>query len=146
MSAVDTELETLIRARYPIIYVVSWEEKRVEEALRRICQDRNKKLLQWTVTQGIVQNASNRDDATRDPLAALDHVLDSRDQAVYLFKDLHPFLNDTALVRRLRDLTYALKTSYKTIVMLSPVLRLPPELEKRNHRCRLRAADVEGSG
>ncbi len=129
-SAVDTELETLIRARYPIIYVVSWEEKRVEDALRAITKARGKKMYQWTVTQGMVLNPSNRDEVTRDPLAALDFVLESRDQAVFLLKDFHPFLNDTALVRRLRDLTYALKTSYKTLVLLSPVLRLPPELEK----------------
>ena len=129
-SAVDTELETLIRARYPIIYVVSWEEKRVEDALRAITQARGKKMYQWTVTQGMVLNPANRDDATRDPLAALDFVMASRDQAVFLFKDFHPFLNDTALVRRLRDLTYALKTSYKTLILLSPVLKLPPELEK----------------
>ena len=25
------EIETLIRARYPILYVISWEERRVEE-------------------------------------------------------------------------------------------------------------------
>ena len=129
-SAVDTELETLIRARYPIIYVVSWEEKRVEDALRAITKARGKKMYQWTVTQGMVLNPLNRDDVTRDPLAALDFVLQSRDQAVFLLKDFHPFLNDTALVRRLRDLTYALKTSYKTLVLLSPVLKLPPELEK----------------
>lgn len=129
-SAVDTELETLIRARYPIIYVVSWEEKRVEDALRAITQARGKKMYQWTVTQGMVVNPANRDEATRDPLAALDFVLSSRDQAVFVFKDFHPFLNDTALVRRLRDLTYALKTSYKTLILLSPLLKLPPELEK----------------
>ena len=129
-SEVDTELETLIRARYPIIYVVSWEEKRVEEALRAITKARNKKMYQWTVTQGMVLNPLNRDEATRDPLAALDFVMESRDQAVFLLKDFHPFLNDTSLVRRLRDLTYALKTSYKTLVLLSPVLKLPPELEK----------------
>ena len=129
-SAVDTELETLIRARYPIIYVVSWEEKRVEDALRSITQARNKKMYQWTVTQGMVQNPANRDEATRDPLAALDFVLQSRDQAVFLFKDFHPFLNDVSLIRRMRDLTYALKTSYKTLVLLSPLLKLPPELEK----------------
>jgi len=129
-SAVDTELETLIRARYPIIYVVSWEEKRVEDALRAITKARGKKMYQWTVTQGMVLNPANRDEVTRDPLAALDFVLESRDQAVFLLKDFHPFLNDTALVRRLRDLTYALKTSYKTLVLLSPVLKLPPELEK----------------
>jgi ATP-dependent 26S proteasome regulatory subunit len=129
-SAVDTELETLIRARYPIIYVVSWEEKRVEDALRAITQARNKKMYQWTTTQGMVLNPANRDENTRDPLAALDFVLQSRDQAVFLFKDFHPFLNDVALVRRMRDLTYALKTSYKTLVLLSPLLKLPPELEK----------------
>ena len=129
-SEVDTELETLIRARYPIIYVVSWEEKRVEEALRAITKARNKKMYQWTVTQGMVLNPLNRDEATRDPLAALDFVMESRDQAVFLLKDFHPFLNDTSLVRRLRDLTYALKTSYKTLILLSPVLKLPAELEK----------------
>ena len=129
-SAVDTELETLIRARYPIIYVVSWEEKRVEDALRAITKARGKKMYQWTVTQGMVLNPLNRDEATRDPLAALDFVMESRDQAVFLLKDFHPFLNDTALVRRLRDLTYALKTSYKTLILLSPLLKLPPELEK----------------
>ena len=129
-SEVDTELETLIRARYPIIYVVSWEEKRVEEALRAITKARNKKMYQWTVTQGMVLNPLNRDEGTRDPLAALDFVMESRDQAVFLLKDFHPFLNDTSLVRRLRDLTYALKTSYKTLILLSPVLKLPAELEK----------------
>ena len=126
----DAELETLIRARYPIIYIVSWEERRVEDALRAITQSRNKKIFQWTVSQGMVTNPTNRDEATRDPIKALDYVLESRDQAVFLFKDLHPFLNDVALIRRLRDLTYALKTSYKTLIILSPVLKLPPELEK----------------
>ncbi|MGO8671181.1 MAG: AAA family ATPase [Capsulimonadaceae bacterium] len=130
MAETDQELETLIRARYPIIYVVSWEERRVEEALRAITQARGKKMLQWTVTQGIVTNLANRDEVTRDPMAALDYVLESREQAVFLFKDLHPFLNETRLVRRLRDLTYALKTSYKTLVLLSPILTLPSELEK----------------
>lgn len=129
-SETDTELETLIRARYPIIYIVSWEEKRVEDALRVITKARGKKMYQWTVTQGMVQNPLSRDDATREPLAALDFVLESRDQAVFVLKDFHAFLSDTAIVRRLRDLVYALKTSYKTLILVSPVLKLPPELEK----------------
>src|SRR5437868_2718501 len=80
-SAVDTELETLIRARYPIIYIVSWEEKRVEDALRAIAQARGKKIYFWTITQGMVLNPNHRDNATKDPMAALDFVIDSRDQA-----------------------------------------------------------------
>jgi len=138
-SAVDTELETLIRARYPIIYIVSWEEQRVERALRAITQGQgsdkfrvpmNKKLYQWTVTQGLVLNPANRDEPSREPLTALDFVVSSRDQAIFLFKDFHPFLNDTTIVRRLRDLVPELKASYKTLILLSPLLKLPPELEK----------------
>lgn len=124
-SAVDVELETLIRARYPIIYVVSWEERRVEETLREICQRRGKKMLLWTYTTGMAGNVANR-----DPLAALDYIMGAPDQSVFVLKDFHPFITDVAVTRRLRDLVYVLKTSYKTLVVLSPLLKLPPELEK----------------
>lgn len=129
-SAIDLELETLIRARYPIIYIVSWEEQRVEEALRKIAQDRGKKLFIWTVTQGMVANPNLRDSATRDPLAALDAVIDSREQALFVLKDYHAFISDVTITRRLRDLTTVLQASYKNLIILSPMLKLPAELEK----------------
>jgi len=129
-SAIHTELETLIRARYPIIYIVSWEEKRVEDALRSIAQARGKKIYFWTITQGMVLNPNSQDNATRDPIAALNAVMDSRDQALFVLKDYHPFISDVTVTRRLRDLTVALKTSYKTLIILSPTLKLPLELEK----------------
>lgn len=129
-SSVDIELETLIRARYPIIYIVSWEEKRVEDALRVIARDRGKKIFFWTITQGMVLNPNHRDNATKDPINALDFVMDSRDQALFVLKDYHAFITDITVTRRLRDLTTALKTSYKTLVILAPVLKLPSELEK----------------
>ncbi len=124
-SEVDQELETLIRARYPILYVVSWEERRVEESLREICQRRGKKLVQWTITGGLGGNIG-----ARDPIAALDQILAASDQSVFLLKDFHPFMGDHVVVRKLRDLIHALKTSYKTLVLLSPMLKLPVELEK----------------
>jgi ATP-dependent 26S proteasome regulatory subunit len=129
-SKVDHELETLIRARYPIIYIVSWEEKRVEDALRAITTARGKRMFVWTVTQGMVVSPTATDERTRMPLAALDFVINSNDPAVFVLKDFHAFIADTEIARRLRDLTYALKTSYKTLVILSPTLKLPPELEK----------------
>ena len=126
-SQADRELETLIRARYPIIYIVSWEEKRVEDALRTITANRGKRMFVWTVTQGMVTSPTATDNATRQPMAALDFILNSNDPAVFVLKDFHSFLNDFELVRRLRALTYALKTSYQTLVLPSPPLTLPPE-------------------
>ena len=47
------ELNTLTRAKYPIIYIVSWEERRIEDILRQVAIDRRKKLYGWTLTNGI---------------------------------------------------------------------------------------------
>lgn len=129
-SPADRELETLIRARYPIIYIVSWEEKRVEDALRGITSARGKRMFTWSISQGMVVSPTALDPQTRSPQAALEFVLGSTDQAVFVLKDFHHFISDTEVARRLRDLTNSLKTSYKTLVILSPVLKLPPELEK----------------
>jgi AAA+ superfamily predicted ATPase len=135
-----SELDVLIRARYPVIYVVTWEEERVEQQLARIAEARNKKLFTWTCTQGIVRGGSDPQTnksgtgSTSDPLAALDAVLTHVEPAIYLFKDFHPFTDDErcniAVVRRLRDVAYQLRDTYKTIVIVAPVLRLGPELQK----------------
>lgn len=134
------ELEVLIRARYPVIYVVSWEEERVEKELARIAAGRNKKFHVWTCTQGIVrygaepQRARSNTGNTTDPLSALDAVLQHVEPAVYLFKDFHPYTEENrcniAVIRRLKDVAYQLRDSYKTIVIVAPVMRIAPELDK----------------
>src|SRR5579883_1355255 len=134
------ELEILMRARYPVIYVVTWEEGRVEEALADIARRREKKLYVWSVARGIQQygtpldTGKKVDGSTTDPSAALDHVLHSVENAVYIFRDLHPFLCSTpataSVVRRVRELATYLKNSYKTLVIVAPTLQLPLELQK----------------
>ncbi len=47
-----------------------------------------------------------------------------------VLKDLHPFLDDPEVVRGLRELAQHLKSSFTTAVLLSPVLKIAPELEK----------------
>ncbi len=138
------ELDVLIRARYPLIYVVSWEEERVEQQLCRIAASRNKKFFVWTYTQGIVkygsepQRAKSGNGSTADPLAALDSVLADVDPAIYLFKDFHFFTEEAVgcargnipIIRRLKDVAFHLRNSYKTIVIVSPFVRIAPELTK----------------
>src|SRR5262249_39071913 len=71
---------------------------------------------------------------TSDPLSALDAVMAQIEPAIYLFKDFHPFTEENranlAVVRRLRDVAYHLRDSYKTIVIVAPVARIAPELAK----------------
>lgn len=132
------EIETLIRARYPILYIVTSEEWRVQNLLTEIAQKRQKKVYEWSYTTGVVpsgtsiQSQKHRNAATRDPLVALDQVIDQVEPAIFMFKDFHPFLtrNNFAVIRKLKEIAMHLKNSFKTVVLVSPTMEIPPELEK----------------
>ena len=134
----QTELETLIRARYPIIYIITSEEMRVQNVVVAIAQKRQKKAYEWTYSNGIapagtsIQSQKGRSASTKDPLAALDQVIEQVEPAIFIFKDFHPFLtkNNFAIVRKLKDIALHLKNSFKTIVLVSPVMEIPAELDK----------------
>jgi len=49
---------------------------------------------------------------------------------VFLVKDFHPYMRDNRVVRLLRDLSGRLRTRAQTLILTSPMLTLPPELEK----------------
>lgn len=129
------EIEILIRARYPLIYITTWEEKRVESELLKIGTRTDKKVYSWTVTQGLVNASSPKSsilgmDSTRDLITALDNIQKASEPALYIIKDIHHYMNDASIIRKLRDLSISLRSSFKTILILSPILRIPPELEK----------------
>jgi len=134
----QNELETLIRARYPILYVISSEEMRVQNLVVEIARKRQKKAFEWSVSTGIVpagtsiQSQKSRSTATKDPLMALDQVIEMVEPALFIFKDFQPFLtrNNYAVVRKLKEIALHLKNSFKTIVLVSPVMEIPTELEK----------------
>jgi adenylate kinase family enzyme len=132
------EIETLIRARYPILYILSSEETRVQNLLLGVAQKRQKKVFEWSFTTGLVpsgtsiQSQKHRNAPTKDPLVALDQVIDQVEPAIFIFKDFHPFLtkNNFAVVRKLKEIALHLKNSFKTIILIAPVLEIPTELEK----------------
>jgi len=136
----ERELEILIRARYPLIYILAWEERRVEKMLMRIAARLGQRLYAWTTSQGVVALDTARptevDPGARGPLDVLNHIEASPEDALFLLKDFHPYIDPSqptaspAVVRKIRDLIPLLKESRKTVLFLSPVLRLPPELEK----------------
>lgn len=137
-SSISTEIETLVRARYPILYVLSSEEMRTQAVIMEIARKRQKKVFEWSHSTGIVpagtsiQSQKNRNPATKDPITALDQVIEHVEPAIFIFKDLHPFLvkGNFAVIRKLKEIALHLKNSFKTIVLISPTQEIPAELEK----------------
>ena len=131
------ELELLIRSRYPVLYVVSWEEARVQLHLEDIARRWGKELHCWSVTTGMQAAghlARTPSQGVSEPLEALQAVLDSREPSIFLLKDFHPFLAanpaNIPVLRKLRELALALTDSYTTVVIVAPMLSLAPELDK----------------
>lgn len=121
------ELNLYIRSRYPIIYLVTAEENRAERIIRQAAKETSKPCFFWTITDGYY-NTSLFGDST-DPYIALQKILDFSDPGIFILKDFHPYLEDRKIVRKLRDILFHLKKSFKTIFIVSPVLYLPPGLE-----------------
>jgi hypothetical protein len=88
----QSEIETLIRARYPILYVISSEEMRVQNLVLDIARKRQKKTFEWSYSTGIVpagtsiQSQKHRNAATKDPLMALDQVIEQVEPAIFFRK------------------------------------------------------------
>ena len=127
------ELNTLIQAQYPLIYLITPEEERAEEAIAHIaqrCEYQN--VFVWTMTHGLVEYASDRKPQTRtlSAEAAIREVIHYAESGVFIFKDLHPFLDDPSTVRWLRDAIASFKGSQKHIILMSPYQKVPLELEK----------------
>ena len=132
LSAFVDELDVLIRARYPLIYLVTWEEQRIDALLASLAESHGKALYTWSVTQGLrlLDNGRTAAAGPTDPSAALAAVEKLTEPALVVFKDFHPFLNDPAVIRRTRELARTLKSTFTTMVLVSPVLNIPVELEK----------------
>ena len=127
------ELDTLVRARDPLIYLVAWEEQRLDAILDELARRHGKGLLSWSVTRGLRRVGGARTagaEGAREPMEALAAIEKLADPSLVVLKDFHPYLNDPTVIRGLRELSQSLKTTYTTVILLSPVLQIPVELEK----------------
>ncbi|MCX7703617.1 MAG: AAA family ATPase [Planctomycetota bacterium] len=123
-------IDILVCARYPLVYIISYEEERVKMALEDICKNRQRSLYVWTIADGIFDASGTQLHRASQPYEALTQIRKNKEASVWILKDFHSYLNDPLIVRFLRNLTDESRTIGRTLVILSPSLSLPPELEK----------------
>jgi SpoVK/Ycf46/Vps4 family AAA+-type ATPase len=117
---------------YPLLYVVSWEEGRVERAVQALAQKFYEKPVPfavWTCVEGLT-NGTERVPDTADPLKALDAILAEPGPGFVLLKDLTVHLSRPEVVRRLRDAYRSLRGKGRFLVLVSPRLVVPDDLRK----------------
>lgn len=129
-AGIRTEIENLVKARYPLLYILSAEEKRVEEGLLDICKRTGLLFRRWSITEGLKDERGQTVQEAKDPLKVLAWLADSTEQCILVLRDFHPFLKDFTVVRRLRDLHRVLPFQRKHAVILTPSMAVPAELSK----------------
>lgn len=73
----DKEIEYLIRARYSMVYVVTWEEQRVLDSIHGICEKDNigiPDIHVWDAGRGLTTYLGTP--VTKDPLLTPEQILD----------------------------------------------------------------------
>jgi SpoVK/Ycf46/Vps4 family AAA+-type ATPase len=126
------QLDLLIRARTPILWIRSLEEERVdgllEQAARRLG---GRTLLRWDFIDGLSGAPNRSGEATRNPMAALAclDTLPPEQGALLVLRDFHRYCEDAGVCRRLRNLASSLRQAPRTLVITAPDWAIPRELE-----------------
>ena len=126
------QLDLLIRARTPILWIRSLEEERVEALLEQAAQRLGgRTLLRWDFIEGLGGAPNRSGEAARNPMAALACLdpLPPEQAAMLVLRDFHRYCEDAGVCRRLRNLAASLRQAPRTLVITAPDWSIPRELE-----------------
>src|SRR5262249_35283466 len=83
-------------------------------------------FLKWSASLGF----EGAEDPEHDPSRAIESLAAIEDPSLFVLLDLHPYLDDPRVIRRLRDRLADAVARRQSFVIIAPVLKLPPDLEK----------------
>jgi SpoVK/Ycf46/Vps4 family AAA+-type ATPase len=128
----SSEFSLLLRSPYPLIYIPTREEERVEAAIAACAKPAERAVYVWDFVDGYQGSPNDVGFGKRNPLQALDFLekLQPNARGVFILRDYHRFLEDISVSRKLRNLARSLKSQPKNIVILSPQLTIPEDLSE----------------
>lgn len=139
MNAKDFEKEIKIHveARYPVLWLVSFEERRVEKIVESLCETTDFQFWSWSVSRGLYGGEKKK----REPmgrekiLAAIEERIAKGGDVnnLFLLKDIAGYFSSHEFLRKFRDIPVIVEEqrALNTVCILSPTLgEIPPELEE----------------
>jgi SpoVK/Ycf46/Vps4 family AAA+-type ATPase len=122
-----------LQSRYPLIYLLGWEEERIEGFLSLAASSyygEDGHFLTWSQARGFSRDGELVE-AITEPAEALSYIVGAAGRAIYLMKDLPAWFNgNPGLARAARELYYRLKNEGTHVVLAHPELIIPESLKK----------------
>ena len=150
MSEFSQQLAYLLRARFPVIAVTTWEEERALAEIQAISENTTlirtpRQVFTWRITTGLhsvdgTQNPKSAQGSPFNPIELLDFIVSYAQPAIFVLQDFHIYFplstprspDENLVIRKLRDVIPQVRQSANltNIVLLSPEITIPTELQK----------------
>jgi hypothetical protein len=144
------DLATLIRAATPLLVIETAEENRVIETFKHLIAQVLRPLYRWSITDGLKRLDMQQDapdaaeiDVAPDATATLMSIKRDADAGIFLLLDFQPYLRYTMTLRLLREICQRQGCAAHTLVLISPKLELPEELDAVATRFALSLPDAQ---
>ena len=111
--------------------MVSAEEERVTEDLKKLCRDTGRGCVEWDLAEGFrALVGKSVPSGGRDPLSVLEQIdkAEADQAALFILHDFHECWDNPGVKRKLRGLAGKLKYTRKSILITAPAAEIPAEL------------------
>src|ERR1700730_2746125 len=126
-------LAEYVRACFTGLWIESHEHEDALAEIAQLCRAGNWHLATWDIDRGLLIGKQRPADTGQDPLAAvraLNALAEADGTALLVLANFHRFLNSPEIVQALARQITAGKQNRTFVVILSPVVQIPVELEK----------------
>ncbi len=126
----ENTLDIYLRARFTLIVVVTPEEERALQSIKKVCDGSHRPCLTWDLADGfqILGNSSTPLPNAADPLTALEQVEKGEGEEITILKDFHESWANPQIKRKLRSLAQSLKYTRKSILITTTSTKIPAEI------------------
>jgi hypothetical protein len=124
----------LVRACFAGIWIESHEQTDAIAELAELCREEQWQLVTWDIERGLRgPTGSSSEQEAGDPLSAVrvvSSLADGETPAIVVLQNFHRFMQSAEIVQALAHAIHNGKQRRAFVVILSPILQLPVELEK----------------
>ena len=138
------EVEYLLRAKIQCIWIDTYEEDEAIKDLREVVNNiGGYGLYVWSSTEGLKRVPMTKYEEEEEPdrkmanpiqlfnmIESAQRDKSTKNENVFVMRDLHLLIDAVDIKRKIRDLKEYSSKNYNPIVVISPVLKIPVELEK----------------
>ena len=117
MSSFSAQLRALLRAPYALLHIQTHEELRAVDLIHRIAQADKRPVWEWSSTQGFGPESGTLRGDLRE---ALEQIIDSEHDGIFVFKDANIELDDPILRRRVKEIEVICASRHKSLVFIGP--------------------------